>query len=70
MTLEQLLRKDMSSAIDWLIENKSNFELMPVKPSKQMIIAVAGKRYSDEDEELITSEINTLIEAHRDESNL
>jgi len=60
----------MSSAIDWLIENKNDFELMPVKPSEQMIIAVAGKRYSDEDEELITSEVNTLIEAHREESHL
>ncbi len=69
MTLDTLLQMDPSSCYDWLRKNRNAFEIMPVTPSKEMIVAVAGKRYSDEDERLITSELNTLIETHRNKSS-
>tara|TARA_R110002051_G_scaffold114707_1_gene187630 strand:+ start:232 stop:339 length:108 start_codon:yes stop_codon:yes gene_type:complete len=34
MSIEELLNMDMGSVIDWLIDNKDDFELTP-KPTKE-----------------------------------
>jgi hypothetical protein len=40
MTLEELLQMDGHSAIDWLVENKMDYELAPKEPTQKMLFGV------------------------------
>ena len=37
MNINNLLKMDMGQAVEWLIENQYNFEIVPKKPTQQML---------------------------------
>jgi hypothetical protein len=65
MTVEQLLKMDPDVAMAWVNANRAAFELVPVAPSDEMIKAVAGPDFSQEDRELVTREWVDMIDTHR-----
>lgn len=42
MTIDQLLKMDMGSAIEWLTNNHDDFALVPRVPSQSMLFAIDG----------------------------
>ena len=40
MKISELLKMDMGSAIEWLIENERYFKLAPISPNQHMLFGV------------------------------
>ncbi|WP_105215755.1 hypothetical protein [Pseudoalteromonas sp. T1lg22] len=69
MTIEQLLQLDAHQAIDWLVEHKNDYELVPLKITHSMAAAAAGGNYTSEDFNYLTDDWEAMIEAHQVESS-
>lgn len=67
MILSKLLEMDMGEAVDWLIENHQNFELVPNTPSHAMREAYHDAQEAFEDciGESPDSHWTAMLHAHR-----
>ena len=68
MIMSELLKMDMGQAIDWLIENQNNFELVPTTPSVEMREAYHDTQERFEEEcigESPDSHWSAMIHTHR-----
>lgn len=47
MNIRTLVNVDAGTAIDWLIENQYDYELVPKKPTKRMLSSVSENKLND-----------------------